>query len=314
LIAYLLRRVAVMIPIMIIDSVAVFFLVAAEPGNRALALAGPSATPAEVQNIIVQNHLNKPLIVQYWYWLDGVLHLNFGYSPTNGSSVAQQIATRLPITAGLLATAIVIALIMAVPTGVISGIRPGRAFDNLGRLGATLGLAIPNFVLAILLVYVVGVKLKWLPVLGYVSISASPWQWLRHMLLPAVALGTILSVFLIRQLRAGMIDTLDSTYVRAAWARGGRPRRVIGGHALKNASLPALSVFSFAIAGLLGGTAIIENIFNIPGLGSYIVQAIQNVDVYSIEAVTLLLVLTQLVVSLIVDIAYGWLNPKIRVA
>jgi peptide/nickel transport system permease protein len=304
-----------MIPIMLLDSFAVFCLLALSPVDQVRAVAGAQQlTPAQVAEVRAQYHLNKPLLVQYWYWLKNVLHFDFGVSRQTGTSVVHELSTRIPITAGLVLFAAAFALVIAVPVGVVSGIRPGHSLDNAGRLAATLGLAIPNFVLAILLIYIFGVKLKWLPVLGYVPFTQSPLQWARHMVMPGVALGAVLGVYVMRQLRAGMIDTLDSSYVRAAWARGGRPRRVIGGHALKNGSLPALTVFSFAVAAILGGTAIIEEIFNIPGLGSFIVSAIITLDVPVIQAVTLLFVVTQLVIALLVDIAYGWLNPKIRVA
>lgn len=315
MISFIIRRTAVMVPIMLMDSLLIFLLVSAAPGDRARVLAGsPDATPEQLQQIRLEYHLDESVFVQYWYWLVDVVKLDFGWSRTTNSTVVQEISARLPITAAIVFAAVVIALVIAVPIGIVSGIRPGHTLDNLGRLIATIGLAVPSFVVAILGIYYFGVKLQWLPIVGYVSFTESPYEWLLHVVLPAIALGAALAAYVMRQLRAGMVDTLDSSYVRAAWARGGRPRRVIGLHALKNASLPTITVLGFAIAAILGGSAIIEEIFDIPGLGSYIVSSVMAMDVPPILAVTMLLVLIQLVTALLLDISYGWLNPKIRVS
>lgn len=303
-----------MVPLALIVSFAVFILMALVPGDPARAIAGPEATPEAITAVREEYHLDKPLIVQYGYWLRDAGTLDLGTSRASGEPVVDEMAERWPVTAGLVAASAVVAMVVGVPLGVLAGIRPGRALDNSSRLLAGIGMAVPNFVAAIVLIVLLGVQTRVLPIRGYVPFTQSPVDWAYHMVLPAVTLGLTLAAIMIRQLRAAMIDTLDSNFVRAAWARGGSPRRVIGQHALKNASMPALTVFGFSIAALLGGTVIIEQIFSLPGLGPFVLSAIIGRDVPVVQAVTLLFVLTQMVVALLIDLAYGWLNPKVRVA
>jgi peptide/nickel transport system permease protein len=311
--SYIVRRLLAIVPLALVVSFAVFFLMTLVPGDPAVSIAGPEATPEAIAAVRVQYHLDQSLIVQYGYWLRDALTLDLGVSRTTGAPVIDELTARMPVTGGLVLAAAFVALLIGVPTGVLSGIRPGHALDNSSRLLSGIGLAVPNFVAAIVLVVVVGVQLRWLPIIGYEKFTSSPWEWARHMALPAVTLGLALAAIMIRQLRAAMIDTLDSNFVRAAWARGGSPRRVIGQHALKNASMPALTVFGFSLAALIGGTVIIEQIFSLPGLGPLVLSAIIGSDVPVVQAVTLLFVFTQLVVALLIDLAYGWLNPKVRV-
>jgi peptide/nickel transport system permease protein len=297
-----------------LTSFLVFCLMALVPGDTARIIAGPEATAARLHEIRLQYHLDRPLVVQYFYWLKDALSFDFGTSRQTHQSVAHQLAERWPVTAGLVLAAALVALLIGVALGVLSGIRPGHLVDNTCRLLSGVGLAIPNFVAAIVLVVLFAVNRKWFPILGYVPFTDSPLEWGRHMLLPAFTLGIAVAAVLIRQLRAAMIDVLDSNYVRAAWARGGSPTRIFAKHALKNAAMPAVTVFGIAVAALLGGTVIIEQIFSIPGLGPYILAAIINHDVPVVLAVTLTFVVTQLVIMLLVDLTYGFLNPKVRVS
>jgi peptide/nickel transport system permease protein len=306
-------RLLAMVPMLLIVSFGVFLLMTLAPGDPAIAIGGADASPEQIAEIRDAYQLDEPLVVQYVFWLGDVVTFDLGTSRYAGSDVAAQIAERWPATAGVVLASAIVALVIGVPLGVLSGIRPGRAVDGASRLLAGLGLAVPPFVAAIALVVVFGVQRRWLPVLGYVPITESPLQWVRHMVLPALTLGVTLAAVMIRQLRAAMIDVLDSNYVRAAWARGGGPRRVVGVHGLKNAAMPAVTAFGFGIAGLLGGSVIVEEIFSIPGLGPYLLDAIVGRDVPVVQAITLLFVVTQIVMSLLVDLVYGWLNPKIRV-
>jgi peptide/nickel transport system permease protein len=297
-----------------ITSFLVFCLMALMPGDTARIIAGPEASAARLRQIRVQYHLDRPLVVQYYYWLKDALTLNFGTSQQTHQSVAHQLAVRWPVTAGLVLSAALVALLIGVTLGILSGIRPGHLVDNVCRLLSGVGLAIPNFVAAIVLVVLFAVNRKWFPILGYVPFSQSPVDWAQHMVLPAFTLGIAVAAVLIRQLRAAMIDVLDSNYVRAAWARGDTPTQIFAKHALKNAAMPAVTVFGIAVAALLGGTVIIEQIFSIPGLGPYILAAIIDHDVPVVLAVTLTFVVTQLVIMLLVDLTYGFLNPKVRVS
>ncbi|MCR2764362.1 ABC transporter permease [Microbacterium sp. zg.B48] len=308
------RRVISAIPVLVVVSFAVFLLIALVPGDPALLIAGPEATPEQVAEVRERYHFNEPLVVQYGYWLFGVLRLDFGLSLYGSESVSSQIASRLPVTLGLAIAAAVCGLLIAVPLGLAAGIWPNTWIDSIARSVATLGLAIPNFVFAILLVMILAVNLRWLPTSGYADFWSSPLGWLRFMILPALTLGLHMAAILVRQIRAALMDVLDSNYVRSAWARGASPRLVVMKHGLKNAAIPAVTVLGVQVGYLLGGTVIIEQIFAIPGLGSYMLTAILRADLPVIQAVTLVFVVTAMLMSLLVDISYGFLNPKIKVS
>ncbi len=311
----ILRRLLSVIPVLLIVSFAVFFLLALVPGDPAVTLAGGlSATPAEIARVRDQLHLNDPLIVQYWHWLSNALHGNLGTSLSTGQSVSSQIATRFPVTFGLVVASSIVSLIVGIPLGIISGIRPRGAIDSGARTFSTLGLAIPSFWLAIILVSVFAVHWKILPPTGYTAITTSFTGWLRDMILPAVTLGLLVGATLARQLRASLIDVLETPYVRTAWAKGGTRRAVLLRHGLKNASMPVVTVFGLQIGYLLGGAVIVEQIFSIPGLGTYMLSGITDHDLPVVQGVAIVFVLFQMAMSLIADISYGYLNPKVRVA
>ncbi len=310
-----LRRLLSIIPVLLIVSFAIFFLLALVPGDPAVTLAGGvSATPAEIARVRVQLHLNDPLIVQYWHWLLGAVQGNLGTSLSSRQSVSQQIVMRFPVTFGLVVASAIVALIVGIPLGILSGVRPGGSLDSGARTFSTLGLAVPSFWLAIILVSVFAVHWKIFPPTGYTPITASFTGWLTDITLPAVTLGLLVGATLARQLRASLIDVLDTPYVRTAWAKGGTRRSVLLSHALKNASMPVVTVFGIQIGYLLGGAVIVEQIFAMPGLGPYMLSGITDHDLPVVQGVAIIFVLFQMTMSLLVDISYGYLNPKVRVA
>ena len=303
------------VPVLLIVSIGVFLLLALVPGDPAVTLAGGlSATPAEIAKVRAQLHLNDGLFVQYWHWLWSALHGNLGSSLSTGQPVTQQIAQRFPVTFGLIVASAIVSLIVGIPLGIISGVRPRGALDGGSRGFSTLGLAIPSFWLAIILVSIFAVHWKIFPPTGYTAISASFSEWLKDITLPAVTLGLAVAASLARQLRASMIDVLDTPYVRTAWAKGGTRRSVLVRHALKNASMPVVTIFGLQIGYLLGGAVIVEQIFSIPGLGTYMLSGITDKDLPVVQGVTLVFVLFQMAMSLLADVSYGYLNPKVRVA
>lgn len=314
MLTFLVRRVLSAVPVLVVVSLAVFLLIALVPGDPAVTMAGPEATPGQVAEIRARFHFDDPLLVQYGRWLWDAVQLDFGHSLYANETVTSQIVERLPVTLGLAAAAAICGLLIAVSLGLAAGIWPNSWIDNVARGIATLGVAIPNFVLAIVLVLVFAVNLGWLPTSGYVEFWSSPGEWLRLMLLPAITLGLHMAAILVRQIRAALMDVLDSNYVRSAWARGASPRLVVVKHGLKNAAIPAVTVLGVQIGYLLGGTVVIEQIFSIPGLGTYLLTAILRSDIPVIQAVTLVFVLAALLMSLLVDISYGFLNPKIKVS
>jgi peptide/nickel transport system permease protein len=309
------RRLLSVIPLLLVVSFGIFVLLALVPGDPAVTLAGGlNATPQSIARVRAQLHLNDPLLVQYWHWLTQVLHGNLGTSLSTNQPVAHQIATRLPVTLDLVLASAIVALVVGIPLGIISGVRPGGSLDTGARTFSTLGLAVPSFWLAVILVSVFAVHWRIFPPTGYTDLTASFSGWLKDIVLPAVTLGLLLAASIARQLRAALIDTLDTPYVRTAWAKGGTRRSVLLRHGLKNASMPVITVLGIQIGYLLGGDVIVEQIFSIPGLGSYMLNGIADKDLPVVQGVTLVFVLVQLFMSLTVDISYGYLNPKVRVA
>ncbi len=309
------RRLLSVLPILFIVSFAIYFLLALVPGDPAVTLAGGvSATPAQIAKVRAELHLNDPLIAQYWRWLVNALHGNLGTSLSTGHSVSQQITSRFPVDLGLVVASAIVALVVGIPVGLLSGIRPGAALDAGARAFSTLGLAIPSFWLAVVLVAVFAVHWRVFPSTGYVAITTSFTSWLRDITLPAITLGILVGATVARQLRASLIDTLETPYIRTAWAKGGTRRSVLLRHALKNASMPVVTVFGIQIGYLLGGAVIVEQIFSIPGLGTYMLAGITDHDLPVVQGVAIVFVLFMMAMSLLVDISYGFINPKVRVA
>jgi peptide/nickel transport system permease protein len=312
--ALIARRLLAIIPILLIVTFAVFMLISLVPGDAAVTLAGGiRATPQKVQQVREQLHLDEPLLQQYWRWLSNAVQGNLGRSFYSRQPVSDEIAARLPVTLGMIVAGMFVTLLIGVPLGLISGMRAGSRVDKGGRLYASVGVAVPDFVIAIVLVVLFAVQWRLLPPSGYVRFTDSPTEWLRYMALPAVALGIASGAVLSRQLRASLVDTMESNYVRAAWARGGRARTVVGKHALKNAAMPVVTVLGLQLGFLVGGTVLLEQIFSIPGMGSYFLRGIDGFDLPVIQGVTIVFVVFMILMSLAVDVAYGFLNPKVRV-
>ena len=309
-----LKRIVAAIPILFITSIGVFLLASLVPGDAAVTLAGgENATPARIAEVRHQLHFDDPLPVQYVHWLGRASHLDFGKSLYSKDPVSSEIRHKLVPTLSLAIAALIIALLIGVPLGIISGVRPGSWYDQGARVVSTVGVAIPSFCLAIGLVVLLAVRHRILPPQGYVPLTQSPGKFIRYMALPALTLGIGLAASIARQLRGSLIDVMESNYVRVAWAKGGSPRLVVTKHALKNAGIPALTVLGLQFGYLLGGTVIIEQIFSIPGLGTLMLRSITVSDLPVIQGLALVFVIGQITMSLLVDIGYGFLNPKVRV-
>ncbi|MFM8303224.1 MAG: ABC transporter permease [Actinomycetota bacterium] len=309
------RRLLTVVPTLLIVTFGVFLLVTLLPADPAVVAAGgESATPQSIEQARRDLHLDEPVLAQYWRWLTGAVRGDLGDSYTRKTAVGDDLRQRVPVTMGLVLAATVFAVVLAVPLGILSGLRPSGAVDQGSRVLASLSVAVPSFLLALFLVIVFAVKLQWLPPNGYVKLSESPGEWLRYITLPAIALGMGIAAAIMRQLRAALVDELDSNHIRTGWAIGGAAPRVVGVHGLKNASSPAITILGLQIAGLVGGTVLVEQIFSIPGIGFYLLGAITQADVPVIQGCVLVLAVIQILMSLTVDIAYALLNPKVRVA
>ena len=320
LLSFVARRLLITVPLLLVISLAVFSLVLLLPGDPALTLAGGvHAKAATVAQIRRQLHLNEGFFAQYGLWLGNVLHGNLGhslYSPASvpGSPVADGIRIRFPVTITIAVGGMVTAILIGLPSGIVAGLRPRSWADRIVTATSSLGVAMPDFWLAMLLVILLAVHSHLLPPGGYTPFATSPASWFPDFLMPWLALGFGGAATVARQIRGSLIDTLDQDYMRTAVAKGLTPVRVIGKHALKNALSPVVTVVGIQFGYLLGGTFIIEKIFSLPGIGAYMIQAIGRKDLPVIQGVVLLTAVSFVVINLIVDIVYAYLNPKVRLA
>jgi peptide/nickel transport system permease protein len=310
---FILRRLAQAVVLIFLVSVAAFSLTWLLPGDPAYAIAGIEATPEQAASVRAKLNLDEPAPKRYVEWLGNAFKGDFGESVQTDRSVGAELKRRFPITASIAVGAFVIAVLIGTLIGVIQGAFAGRIPDKIGLFFVSLGLSIPQFWLATLLITYFGVKWKLFPVLGYVSFADSPGQWLKYAFLPMMTLAVFTWSEVARQLRTGLVGVLDQDYVRAARARGISGPRVIARHALKNAALPTITIIGVRLGFLLAGSIIVESIFSIPGLGSYAYQAVQGRDVPIIQAVVVISAAVVVTVSVLVDIAYAYLNPKVRV-
>ncbi len=309
---YLFRRIMIAIPTLFLVSVMVFSIQRLLPGDPALVLAGEERDPEVIAYIRSKYHLNDPLPVQYYYWMLRLLQGDLGESIRTKAPVTDVILQKLPVTIELAVLSMVIALAIALPAGVISAIRKESVFDYLANVLALSGLSIPNFWLGIMLILLVSVRLGWLPASGYVSPLEDLGENLRRMLMPAFVLGSGLAAALMRQTRSAMLEVLHSDYIRTARAKGLRERIVVYRHALRNALIPVVTLAGLQLGALLSGAVITEQVFTIPGFGKLIVDAVFNRDYPMVQGVVLFTATAYILVNLLVDLAYAWINPRIR--
>jgi peptide/nickel transport system permease protein len=311
---YILRRLIQMIPVLFLVSVIAFSIILLLPGDPALAILGPDrAADKQAYAAIRQDlGLDRPIPVQYASWLGRILTGDLGNSAHYQAPVTLLIAQSIGPTMQLALTAMFIALIIAVPIGIISAAKPGSWLDIIGTTFALSGVAIPNFLLGILLILTFALVLRVLPSGGYVPLTQNPIESLRLMLLPAFALGAGLSAILMRQIRSAMLEVLNQDYVTTARAKGLNGRTVVLRHGLTNALIPVLTVIGVQIGRLMGGTVVIETIFSIPGMGKLAVGSIFFRDFPVVQAVVLILGASVLIANLITDLLYGIVDPRVR--
>jgi len=307
-----LRRVALSIPILLLVSIMVFALIHLIPGDPVTVMLGQEATPEVKQALRHELGLDRPLVIQYFIWLGRVVRGDLGRSLVDRTSVLDQIRLRLPATIELAIGAFLIALLIAIPAGVLSATRRGSMVDHASTVLALGGLSLPSFWLAMLLIIVFAVKLQWLPASGYVPFFENPRANLTAMILPMFATGIRESAFLMRMLRSSMLEVLHADYVRTARAKGLRERAVVLRHALRNGLVPVVTSSGLTIAGLLGGLVITESIFSIPGFGRLIVDAIFQRDFITVQGAILVSAVLVVLVNLIVDLLLVLIDPRIK--
>lgn len=310
---FFLRRLVAALPVLVFVSIVVFLLINISPGDAAIRAAGGiESTPESLALAREKLGLDKPLPVRYWDWAQGLAQGELGSSLFKPVTVTDMIVTRLPVTMSLAIGASIIGVTIAIIAGLLSALRPDSIIDRIVTLGASVGIAAPSFFVGLMLILVFSLRFDFFPAVGYVPFTQDPMTWLRHLVLPSVALGTPLAAELARHLRASLRDVMQSDYVRTAVAKGMPAVRVTLKHALKNASIPVVTVMGLQFGRLLGGTVVIERVFAIRGLGDLIVTSVFDRDYPVIQGVALFTVVIVLFVNFLVDISYAFLNPRVR--
>jgi peptide/nickel transport system permease protein len=307
------RRVGIAIPLLWLVSALSFVLVAVSTGDVAREILGFDRTEAEYEAFRKQAGLDVPLYERYWHWLTDALNGDFGASFITGQPVQQAIHQRLPVTASLLVGALVVTLVIGVSFGVFSAVRGGAAGRAVDALALT-GLALPSFWLGAALIAVFAVSLSWFPATGYVPLTQSPSAWFLALVLPVVAIALDAMAGIAKQTREAMLDSLASEYVRMARASGVSAVSIVYRHAFKNAAMRVVTIFGLLTVGLLGGTVFVEQVFAIPGLGGLAVTAAQQHDLSMIQGVVVYFTVMVIAINLLVDIAYTFLDPRVRAA
>jgi peptide/nickel transport system permease protein len=312
MLGFVVRRVLSVIPVLLIVAVLVFLMLRLVPGDPAAVIAGDTATDEQVQALRVRMGLEKPLPAQFAIWIGNVLHGDLGESYFFKKPVAELISQRLEPTLALGLCALLLAVVVAVPIGVLAAFRQGSWIDRLVMGVSVIGFSMPLFVLAYLLVYVFSVELEWLPVQGYARIREGLWPWLERLILPSFALSVGYIALIARITRTSVLEVLNEDYIRTARAKGLTEREMLIGHALRNAAVPILTIIGIGIAVLIGGAVVTESVFAIPGLGRLTVEAVLSRDFPVIQALILLFSTGYVLVNLLVDIGYAFLDPRIR--
>lgn len=310
--AYIVRRILATIPVMGVVALFVFSLLYFSPGDPAAIIAGDLATVADIERIREQLGLNEPFLVRFSKWLFAILQGDLGNSIFSSLPVSTLIGQRLEATISLSLTTIVLSVSVAIPLGVLAAARAGGWIDRLVMMFAVLGFSVPVFVLGYVLIFFFSLELEWLPVQGFVSITEGFWPFLRQLILPSVALGTIYIALIARMTRASMLDVLSQDYIRTANAKGLREEKVLTVHALRNAAVPIVTVVGIGVALLIGGVVVTESVFAIPGLGRMTVDAILRRDYPIIQGVILMFSFVYVLINLLVDLSYTLFDPRIR--
>lgn len=309
--SYIVRRVVFLLPVALLVSFITFYLIHLVPGDPARVLLGEEATPQTVAALTKQLGLDKPLGTQYALWFLQALHGNLGQSIQLSEPVTQAIFERLPVTAELGIAALLYSIVLAIPLGILSATRQNGRLDWLVNVTSLFGTAIPAFVLGLVLILIFAVMVRPFPPGGYVPFNEDPLGNIRDLILPMITLGTGAVAVNMRQVRSSMLEVLSQDYIKTAWAKGLRARRVYYVHALRNALLPFLTIVGLQAGAILGGAVIVETIFLWPGIGQLAVQSILAKDYPVVQGIVLLAALSYLVINLLVDIGYGVLDPRI---
>ena len=313
---YTFKRIVLFVPTILLITILVFFVMRVVPGDPAIALlegdGGGSYTQQDLENLRAELGTDRNIAAQYVSWLGGIIQGDFGDSYWFKASVMTELGNRMPRTLELAVLAITLSVLFSVPLGIVSAIKPDSWLDLGARTFTIIGIAIPNFLMAILMILLLLAVFNWLPPLGYVELWENPLRNLQQMIFPAIALAIYDMAFIGRVTRSSMMEVLREDYMRTARAKGLAERVVLVRHGLKNAFLPILTISGWQFARLFEGAVIIETIFLIPGVGRILIEAIFHRDFPMIQAVIVVIGTGVLLINLVVDLLYGWLDPRIR--
>jgi peptide/nickel transport system permease protein len=306
------RRLLAVVPRLVGVVLVVVVLTELMPGDPAVIMAGDGATPEAIAAVRAQLHLDRPVWERLADYVGGVLHGDLGTSPGTAQPITERIGAALPVTLSLVLVTMVIAIVLGVGFGAAAALRRGRFLDRAVITGSSVLLAVPAFVVGLFLVLELAVARPWLPAGGFAPLSAGPGAWLAHLVLPGLALALVGAAELARQTRGAVLDVLGRDFVRAARARGIAERYVLGKHAAKSSASPVVTVTGLQVAGILGGTIVVERIFGMHGLGSLAVDAVLRRDVLLLQGIVLVVAVGVLVINLLVDLSYGYFDPRVR--
>ena len=312
MLSYIIRRLLGVIPVMLIVGVFVFSLLHMAPGDPAAIIAGDNATPANIALIRASLGLDRPLLEQFASWGWATLRGDLGVSMFSQIAVTTLIQQRVGPTFSLAFTTMLVAVTIAITFGVLAAWKAGSLLDRMVMGAAVMGFSVPVFVVGYILVYFVALQWHWLPVQGYTLLTDGFWPWLQHLILPSVALGLAYVALIARITRASMLDVLAEDYIRTASAKGVATVPMLLGHALKNAAVPIITVIGIGVALLISGVVITESVFNIPGIGRLVVDAITRRDYPIIQGVMIVFAAVYVLINLAIDISYSFLDPRIR--
>lgn len=313
---FILRRVIQSIVVMLLTSILVFFSMRLLPGDPILMLLtenqAQELNEEQINQMRREFGLDKPLVIQYFGWITGIFRGDLGISILHRAPVTREISQRMPISAYLGGLAFIIGHLIGIPAGVIAAVRRGKWMDTTITTLANVGITLPNFLLGLLLVYIFGLKLNWLPIMGYTSPFTDFNLSFKQAIMPVFCLALFPIAGSARQTRSSMLEVMGQDFIRTAWSKGLKERVIIMRHALKNGLIPIVTLAGMGVPMIIGGAVFIETIFNIPGIGRLIVSSVSSQDYPYVQAITLLISAIVVTTNLIVDITYGWLDPRTR--
>nr|WP_285857621.1 ABC transporter permease [Paenibacillus lautus] len=310
--AYITKRLLSLIPVLAVVTIAIFLIIHITPGNPAAAILGMEASQEEIEQLNQDLGLDRPILEQYTSWVANVFKGDLGDSIFMNQPVSEAIAEHITPTLSLAILAQVIAILLAIPFGIIAAYKRGSIADYTLMGISLLGMALPSFLLGLFLMLFVGVKLQWLPVAGYEPLSSGLWEHMKYLILPGVSLGTIQAALITRMTRSSMLEVLNLNFIKTARSKGLHEMKVLFKHAFRSAFLPILTVIGQTFGTLVTGAVVVEAIFNIPGLGQLILNSISRRDFVVIQGVVLVVTLMYVTINLIIDLLYGAVDPRVR--